>query len=215
MKIKIDPIVFQKFHPKLRIAFFHAAGIDNKSKAKEAQHLLKEIEKIVLLTSNKKNFKSELLLEPWAVAKQEFGKKAHHYHTSVEQLLKKVLEHKNVAAKDTMTSLMHYLALKHILPMSADDPSKISGNITFSVSTKKDDKLKKGELYYHDAKSVLGTKLDYWKNAKAVLKPSSRSALAHIEFLPPVSLQKQKEAIAEMTELLKTFCGGKVKVAVL
>lgn len=215
MKITVRPEVFQKLHPKFTAAFILAMGIDNQSKAKEAGHLLREMERIVLMTFNKDTYKTHHLIAPWTVAQEEFGNKAEHLHTSVEQLLKKVLNHKNVAAKDTATNLLRYLALKHIVPFGLDDPSKVTKEIVFGVSSGKEKKLHKGVVYYRDAKKLLGAKLDYWKNTKTALKPVSKSALIHFEFLPPVNLQKQKEIITETTELLKAFCGGKIKVAVL
>ena len=220
MKITIQPEVFQKLHPEFKVVFILAKGIDNKSKAKEADHLLKEVKKAVLLTFNKDTFKSHYLVAPWTVAREEFGKKAKHYHTSVEQLLKKVLCRQNIEAKDTLTVLLRYLALKHIVPVGADDPAKVTGEMIFSVATGKERaaelrKLKTGELYYRDARKILGAKLDYWKNSQTALKPMSKSALIHFEFLPPISPAKQKEIVQEATELVQMFCGGKVKAVVL
>ncbi len=213
MKITIKPEVFQKLHPKFKVVFILATGIDNKSKVAEANHLLKEVERVTLLTFNKDTFKSHYLVAPWTTAREEFGRKAKHYHTSVEQLLKKVLHYQNITAKDTTSALLRYLALKHIVPVGADDPAKIKGKITFTISAGK--KIKKGELYYHDDKNVLGTKLDYWKNPRTALSSSSNSALLHFEILPPLTTAKQKELVKEVTELFPAFCGGKVKVMVL
>ena len=203
MKITIKSEVFQKLHPKFTAAFILATGIDNQAKAKEAGHLLREMERMVLMTFNKDTYKTHNLIAPWTVAREEFGNEAKHHHTSVEQLLKKVLNHKNVIAKDTATNLLRYLALKHIVPVSADDVKTVSGELTFA--------LRKNDLYYRDAKKVLGTKLDYWKSAKTALNPGSKSALIHFEFLPPVSPAKQKEVVKETEELILAFCGGKVK----
>jgi len=207
MKITIKPEVFKKFHPKLKAVFILAEGIDNKSNAKKTNHLLAEMQKAILLTFNKDTFKSHNLISPWETARQEFGKKAKHYHTSVELLLQKTLRKQKLQAKDTTTALLRYLALKHIIPFGADDPAKIKGDLTFE--------LKKGDLQYRDAKRILGKKLDYWKNTSTALRPDSTSALIHFEFLPPVSPAKQTEIVAETVELLQTFCGGMVSAGVL
>jgi|SRR3989344_923304 len=207
MKITIKPEVFKKLHPQLKIGFISATGIDNKSKAAKANHLLAEMQKVVLLTFNKDTFKSHNLISPWDAAKAEFGKKAKHYNTSVEVLLQKVLSKQNIKTKDTVTALLRYLALKHIVPFGADDPTLLKGDLTFEIAEK--------DLCYRDAKKIIGKKLDYWRNAKSAVKPSSKSALAHFEFLPPVSIQKQREILAEAADLIQGFCGGKVKVEVL
>lgn len=207
MKITIEPEVFKRFHPQLKVAFILAEGIDNKSKAAKANHLLAEMQKVILLTFNKDTAKSHLLVAPWNVAKEEFGRKAKHYHTSVELLLQKVLDKQKLQTKDTVTALLHYLALKHIVPFGADDRAKLNGDITFEI--------KKGDLCYRDDKKTLGKKLDYWKNTKTGLKATSESALIHFEFLPPVSPAKQREILAEAVDLIQAFCGRKVKVVVL
>lgn len=207
MKITVKPEVFQQVHPRLQVAFLLAEGINNKTNLKRANHLLAEVQKVAQLSFNKDSPKTHLLISPWNTVKQEFGKQAKHYHTSVELLFGKALQRKKLESKDTATALLQYLALKHIVPFGADDPAALQGDLTFEIKGK--------ELFYHDAKKVLGKKLDYWKNTKTALKPSSKSALLHFEFLPPVSPAKQKEIIDETVELLQTFCGGKVKVAVL
>ena len=206
MKITLQPEVFRKF-PKLKVAFISAEGIDNKSKAQKANHLLAEIQKVVLLSFNKDTIKSHLLVAPWNVAKEEFGKKAKHYHTSVELLLQKALRKQKLQTKDTVTALLRYLALKHIVPFGTDDLRKVKGDITFEV--------KKEDLQYRDAKIILGKKLDYWKNTATSLKSNTTSALVHFEFLPPISPVKQKEIVTEAIELIQAFCGGKAKVVVL
>ena len=207
MKITIKREVFKKFHPQFRAAFLLATGIDNKSKVQKADHLLAEIQKVILLTFNKDTVKSHLLVAPWNVAKEEFGKKAKHYNTSVEILLEKTLRKQNIKTKDTTTALLRYLALKHIVPFGADDPAKLKGDITFEV--------KKGDLQYRDAEKVLGKKLDYWKNTKTTVKATSKSALIHFEFLPPIDIGKQREILTEAVELIKAFCGGETKVEVV
>jgi len=207
MNLTLKPEVFQKFHPQLKVAFILAEGIDNKSKAEKANHLLADIQKVVLLTFNKDTVKTHLLLAPWNVAKEEFGKKAKHYDTSVEILLEKTLRRQKLKTRDTATALLRYLALKHLVPFGADDLRKLQGDLNFEIQ--------KGDLRYRDAKKILGKKLDYWKNTLTALKPASTSALIHFEFLPPVSPAKQKEIVTEAVELIQAFCGGKIKTIVL
>ena len=204
MRITIKPEVFKKFHPKLELAFILVEEMDNKSKAAKANHLLTEIQKVVLLTFNKDTFKTHYLISPWETIKQEFGKKAKHYNTSVELLLEKALRKRNLKSKDTVTALLRYVALKQIIPFGADDLNKLKGDITFEI--------KKGDLCYRDGKRWLGKKLDYWKNTKTALRPSSTAALIHFEFLPPMNSAKQKEVLDELAPLIQTFCGGKIKV---
>ncbi len=224
MKISIEKEVFKKFQNQFQVAFILFNGIDNKTKLEEAKELLREVEKVIRLTFNRDSIKTHHLISPWNVIRQEFGKEAKHYHTSVELLLKSVLGKKHLAAGDVLTNLVRYLALKQIIPVGIDDPQKIEGEIVFSIAGasgkgKKEfsgiKKLPKGELYYHDEKKVLGTKLDYWKNEKTKLTAKSNSALVHFEALPPFGSEQLITLLKEAVGLVQSFCGGEVKVFVL
>ena len=219
MKVEIKQKVFQKY-PQLKIAFILLKGADNRTKLKESQHLLKEIEHLIHLTFNKETIKNHHLIAPWSVAQQEFGKEAKHYHTSVEKLLKKVLKRQSVKTRTVLTNVVRYTSLKEIVPFGVDDISKLNGNLTFNLASGQEKSgvlrsLKKGALYYHDSKSVLGTKLDFWKNKKTALTPNSRDILVHFEALPPVDSKKLRLILNETNALLRNFCGGKLKVVVL
>lgn len=219
MDIHIKKEVFHRY-PNLKIAFIAVTNIDNQTKLKESKHLLNEAEKLVRLTFNKETVKSHHLISPWSVAQQEFGSRAKHYQTSVEKLLEKVLSGKSVAAKDTLTNLIQYLALKNIVPFVIDDLKKINKEFTFGIATGKEKKnllpnLTEGMLYCHDSKTVLGTKLDYWKNPKTALSTKSTAALIHLDALPPLTTKKIKGVVDEAKNLISGFCGGKFKIFIL
>ena len=218
--VRIKKEVFNKFNPKLRIGLIKVNYCDNKSKLKQSQQLLKEVEQVTRMTFNKTKIKDYSLIAPWRVAQEEFGKKAQHYHTSVERLLKVVLKRKSVATKDVLTNLVRYLSLKYLVPFGLDDYSKISGDLTFSLATGREKvgmlrKVKKGVLYYKDNKIVLGTKLDYWKSKKTALSSDSKFALVHLEALPPVKVKELNRMVKEAKELISSFCQAEVKSAVL
>ncbi|MBU0470005.1 MAG: hypothetical protein KKA62_02305 [Nanoarchaeota archaeon] len=215
MKITVDKKVFREY-PNLKIAFVLVKKINNKSKVKDSVELLSEIEKFTQLTFNKDTIKTHGLISPWRTAQEEFGKKAKHYHTSIEKLMQKVIAKKKISGKDAVTNLARYLALKHIIPYGIDDYDKLKGELSFKVAEKKEKltflkKLEQGDLYYRDSKSVLGTKLDYWKNKKTIPNSHSSQVLIHFEALPPISPKKLKEVVKETAELVKSFCGGESK----
>ena len=220
MNISINKEVFKKLHPELMISLIKIENFDNQQKLKESRHLLHEMESLVRLTFNRDTPKTHHLIQPWEAAKQEFGKKARHYHTSVEKLLLKVLKGKSSAGNDVLSNLLAYISLKQIIPVSADDSAEVKGKISFNVAKGTEKarvlkKLEKGDLYYKDERSVLGAKLDYWKNSKSSLTKKSRSALVHLEALPPITSKKFKEITSETISLIKSFCGGDIKTAVL
>ena len=220
MKVTINKEVFENFNPKFKVLLISVKNIDNQTKFKESLHLLEEIVQLIKLTFNKETIKNHHLISPWAVAQEEFGEKARHYHTSVERLIRNITSKKSVNEKDVLTNVLRYLALKHIVPFGVDDYDKIEGDIKFSLASGKEKAgplrtLKKGALYYQDKGRVLGTKLDFWKNKSTNLSKYSQSALVHFEILPPVDAKKLNDLKKDASDLIKIFCDGKIKVEVL
>ncbi len=218
--VRIKKEVFKKFNPDLKLVFFKIINLNNYNKVEESQHLLNEIEELTRLTSNKENIKNHYLISPWVVAQQEFGAKAKHYHTSIERLLKKVLNKKSVADKEVLTNLIRYISLKHLVPIGVDDLDKINGGVTFAIGSGKEKVsplkvVKKGAIYYHDNENVLGTKLDFWKSKKTLPSKETTSALVHFEILPPLDKKQVENILQETEELIRVFCGGRIKKLVL
>jgi len=219
MKISIDKEVF-KILPKLRLGFILAEDIDNKSNLQKTTHLLNETTKLTKLIFHKDTLKNHDLIQSWEVAKADFGKKAKHYHTSVERLIQDVLKGKKVTSNNTISNIISYLSLKYIMPFSADDLYRIDKKMTFKIASGKErikllKNLEKGEIYYKDNSNILGTKMDYWKSSKASLTPYSAHALIHFEFLPPITKEKETQILAEAKNLIQGSCGGKVTSFVL
>lgn len=213
MKISISSEAFTSFNPEFKVGLLLVTGIDNTTKLPDSLRVLRDVETVIHLTFNKDTVKTHHLISPWNIIQQKLIKGVKHHHTSVEQLLTKVLARRNIHQKDTLSNLISYVSLRHIVPLSADDTARIHGDLTFTIS--QGGKVKKGDLYYHDTKMVLGTKLDHWKNLKTVTSTKTTSALIHIEAIPPVSTQDLKKVMAELENLIIAFCGGKVKKIIL
>lgn len=219
MKISIHKEVFKKF-PQLQLGFVYVEDLDNHRKIIESEHLVHDIVNLIKLTFHKETLKNHYLISPWKVARAEFGKEAQHYQTSVEILLQKVLSNHSVVEKNTLTNLFHYLSLRYIVPGGMDDYFKIKGKLEYALANGKEKvgilkTLKEGALYYQDEESVLGTKLDFWKNKRTLVSAGTTKALVHFAALPPIDQKKLNQILAEAKEVIKTFCNGKVKVFVL
>jgi len=220
MKVILDQILFKKFNPHFKLVLISVKGMDNRNKARESQHLVKETEKLIKLTFNRDNVKSHKLISPWAAAQQDFGDEAIHYKTSVEHLIKKVINNHDVSVGDTLTNLLNYISLRQVVPIGVDDYDKLKGNVSFTVALGGEKVgvfhlLKKNAFYYHDKKGPIGTKFDYWKNPRTKLNKSSQNALIHLEILPPISDEDMNKIILKLKNVISGFCGGKVKIAVL
>lgn len=222
MKITILPTVFEKLSPQFSSGFILATHLDNAILHKEAKNLLDDIEQYVRLTFHKETFATHKMISPWESAKQHFKGKAHHYHTSVEKLLKTVLARKSVATKNVAHNLVHYLSLKHIIPMTLDDADKIVGNVTLSISTGRQriglKKIPKDVLLYHDEskkKQIIGTMFGYKKVRRTKVGPKTKTILIQINAMPPITGKEFEILMKETAELFASFTDGHVKTLIL
>jgi DNA/RNA-binding domain of Phe-tRNA-synthetase-like protein len=217
MKIIINKKVFSK-HPKFALGFILAKNIQN-TNLESTKHLLNEIKILTKSVFNKDNIKSHGLISPYKVLQEEFkGKK--HLHTSIETLLKKTLSKKSITSNNSTINTIRYIALKNIVPFGLDDFHKIKGDLKFSISNGAEKiwvlrKLKKGDIYYKDKKSVIASKLDFKKNPRTKVKNHTVSALIHFDALFPITKPKLNAILKETKELLEATTNCQAQIFIL
>ncbi|MBW2981720.1 hypothetical protein KY343_02460 [Candidatus Woesearchaeota archaeon] len=224
MKLTISKQIFEKF-PKLNVGIVIAKGIDNKSKSKEIDHLLKEVEDYINLNFIPEDITKHEMISPWRTAYSEFGAKPSKYHSSVEAMMRRILKGNSVPNINKLVDLYNYLSLKHIVPMGADDLDKISGNITLTMAegTEKFTPLgensiespEKGEVVYKDDARVLCRRWNWRDCDETKITENTKNAVLYVEGIPPVTKKKLVEVCKDLIDLIKTFCSGEAKYYIL
>jgi DNA/RNA-binding domain of Phe-tRNA-synthetase-like protein len=217
MKISIDKKLFTKY-PKFTLGFILAKNIEN-TNLESTKHLLNEIEILTKSVFNRNNIKSHLLISPYKVMQAEF-KGSKHFHTSVERLLKKTLSKKSIQTNNSTINIIKYISLKNIIPYGIDDYHKIKKELIFNLATGKEKfstlkKIKKGAIYYKDAKSTIATKLDYNKKSRTQVKNHTVSALIHFDALPPITKPKLNAILKETKQLLEATTNCTAQIFIL
>lgn len=219
MNITINKEVFDKLHPKLKVAFIKVKDINNTEKLDEVVLLLKEVEKYVRFTYNKDTLRTHHLVSSWAMMEEKQMSKVKRKHSSLERIFHRILDRREIAVKNVVQNLVYYLSLKNIVPMAVDDYDKLKGNLSIRLAKGTERQgIKKGTLIYCDnAKEgkVLGSKLDLWKSPRTRVNPKTKNVLVHIEALPPITAKQFNEVVRESVGLLRSFTGGRVKKVVL
>jgi DNA/RNA-binding domain of Phe-tRNA-synthetase-like protein len=218
MRVRINKEVFREFHPRFMVGLVFARNISHQH-AKEARHLLNDVVRVIRLVHKKDKLKYHNFISPWDLLVEEKGKRARHYQTALEKLIRNVLNRRSIGARNVVTNLMRYISLKHTLPVSGDDVAKIKGDIVFAIATGRErlfiKKIKRGTLLYKDDQSIIGVKMDFRKTKRTEVTQKSTDVLIHIDALPPVTKKKLRAVVNEMAQLLVDFCGAETSVALL
>lgn len=212
MKAILRARVFRSL-PDFKLGLVHIRGVDNFAELDESKHLLTEASEMVKLTFSADTAGTHELIAPWKVAQLEFGARARHYHTIVEKLMNKVLRKQSVMHNDVISNLVNFVSLKRLVPIGVDDVDSLAGDVVFDIAqgTEKFGKVrrvKKGALFYRDAKGVIATKMDYNRVSRTMLSKKSTSVLIHIDALGPVGKRDLQKILKEIEDLVNGFCGG-------
>lgn len=224
MKITIDKEILERFKG-YKMGVILALDIDNKEPNKEIDKMLSEIEKYIRLTFVPEDLAKHELISPWKVVYKEFGSKPLPYHSSVEALIRRVLNGGNIPNINKLVDIYNLMSLKHLVPIGADDLDKVDGNIKLCLASGKErfveiggEKVEhpdKGEAIYKDNKDVLCRRWN-WKDCdKTKLITDTKNAAIYVEGLPPLPKEKFLGTLRETTALIRTFCDGKVEYHIL
>jgi len=217
-KVRISKKLTNKF-PDLMLGIVVAKGIDNKGTEEKMYHLIEEIENLIKFDFTPTDLAKHPLISPWRTAYSEFGSKPKKYHSSVEHLIRKILDGKKIPKINKAVDISNYLSLKYLVPTGINNLDKIDGNITLTLATGKEtftpldsnskQKPDKGEVIYKDANDVLCRKWN-WKDAKKIkVEEDTKDVIFYIDAMPPVTKDRMKEILRDVLDLLSMFCHPK------
>lgn len=206
MKITIDEGVFEKFHKKFLVGLIICKGIDNEKDSSEIHEMLKDIEDYIKLNFNPITIKSHDLISVWQTAVEGFGK-VKNYQSSVEKMMKMALKNEVIPRENRLGDLCNFISLKNIVPLDQIDLEETVSDLDFAVKGK--------ELVLKEGGIMISKKFAYVKNRRFEVHRKTKNALVFLEAIPPLTEAKVRKITEELADLIKTFCGGKIKVSIL
>lgn len=222
MKLAIDPAVFERVHEQFRVGVIHISGLSNRGSAAEIDEMLRDMGELIRLSFSPESIKTHQLLSAWKAAAAHLGE-AQHYESNVERLMGYVLHGREVASRNKLADLCTFMALKYLIPVAALDLAKTGGNLTWKLAGGRESlptdgkgaRIPKGELILSGRRQVLIWKLDYQSNPLAEVSTSTKEALVQITVVPPVTRERLQGHLDELAALLRIFCDGTVRKAIL
>lgn len=202
MKIEIKKNVFAKFNDKFMAGLLVCSELENQGGLKEIERLLDKIEKLIKLDFTPINFKTHDLITVWEVAAESLGKK--HYKSSVENLMRSILEGHKIRREDRLRNLCNFVSLKYIVPVDCFDLGLIKGDLDFDVKGR--------DLVFSAGRVKLSEKLALKRNKKYDVKDKTKKALVYFEALPPLNKDKVRKIMEDLADLIRVYCKAKVKI---
>ena len=219
MKFRIDEQIFEDFDKPL-IGVIVCREINNIGNDSEIDKLLRTEEANLRKKFNGVEISEHPNIAPWRQAYRKFGSKPRDYRCSGEALARIVLRGSEIRNINKLVDLYNYISIKYTLPVGAEDLDKMKGDLVlgFADGTEdytplgKDDQdpPKKGEVIYRDDIGVICRRWNWREGDRTKITNETKNAIVVIESLAPIPEDLAKDALNELVELLKKYCGGEI-----
>lgn len=217
MKAEISDIVGD--FPDTRIAFLVAEGlsiVDARPEALAAK--IAKTETACRATFTRESVGQIPGVAVWREAYKSFGVKKTSYRSSVERLLRNVLNNRPLAAINSLVDCYNRISVAHVMPVGADDLDRVKGGVCFRYSRENDDFFALGqdandppkpdEVVYADDAKLLCRRWNWYQDARSPVSAETRRAVLTVQSHGWGDLEA---AAAELAADIETFCGGEVR----
>jgi len=221
---RIDDAVFDRF-PGLAIGVVVATGIDNRPDDGRATALLREQTQRVRGAWSIERLDADPRIAAWRDAYRAFGAKPKKHRSSVENVIRMILDGAGVPSINPAVDVYNAISLKHAVPCGGDDLDRVAGDIRLTFATGDERFIplngteaitpKPGEVIYRDDEDVLCRRWNWRECDKSKMTEDSTNLCLVVEGLPPISADDVGRIASELAEAMEACCGGRMAVYVL
>jgi len=213
----IDPAITAAY-PHAKMGVLICKGLNNEGKYPEIESLLRETENEVRQKYTVEGLATLPKIADWREAYRKFGFSPSAHRSSIEALLRRVLQGKQLPSISPIVDLYNIVSLKYVLAAGGDDLDKVEGGITLTIAdgselfimlgTDKPEPIKKGEVVYRDDKEVLCRSWNYRECEKTKITPATKNVCLVLEGLEQTKTDELHAAISTLKQLLQQYCHG-------
>ena len=216
MRFRIDDAVLEQY-PDVAIGVVLARGIDNRLGNEPAAGFLFERVKATRSAWTADRLASDPRILAWREAYRAFGAKPKKHRSSVENLIRTVLDRGEIPSINPVVDVYNTISLKHVVPVGGDDLDRVAGDIrlTIAAGTERFVPLnatdavspKPGEVVYRDDEDVLCRRWNWRECDKSKMTEASTDIALVVEGLPPISRGDIARITAELAETIERTVG--------
>jgi DNA/RNA-binding domain of Phe-tRNA-synthetase-like protein len=164
-------------------------------------------------------------IKAWREAYRSFGAKPSEFRSSIEAMTRRVLREDPLPTINALVDIGNIVSLRHILPVGGHAIDLLRGDIGLRFAAGQEEFVPfgsdqpehplPGEVVFVEGDTVL-TRRWTWRQANHTLtRLWTRAIEFNVDGLPPVTPAVIEQACGEVMELVKRFCGGRVRCELL
>lgn len=224
MKIKIDAAIISQF-PDVKIGVLIAENVNNKICCPKIAKIAQQTEESIRKTTTLESLTMLPKINDWREAYRSFGCKPSEYRSSVEALLRRILQGKQLPSINPIVDIYNLISIKYLLPAGGGNLDKIKGDIRLTkaagienfvmLGSSTPTPIKSREVVYLDDKEVLCRAWNYRESNTTKITDDIENVYLLLEGLQNTSHQEIALALSELAELISLYCGGAFKKFIL
>lgn len=202
-----------------------AYDVTNTESPPELLERLREAEASVRDRLNLEDLTAHPRIASWREAFRQVGIKPSEFRASVEAMARRVLRHQELPSINALVDIGNILSLRHLLPVGSHAIDNISQDIVLCHASGEEEFVPlgseeiehplPGEIILAEGSNVL-TRRWSWRQGNHTLTLLTTSAVEfNVDGLPPVSESEVEGICSDLSELVKTFCGGRTRCEIL
>ncbi|MFA4891147.1 MAG: arginine--tRNA ligase [Candidatus Gracilibacteria bacterium] len=224
MKFTIDPKIFEEFQ-NLKVGVITAKNIDNNRRISAVESLLRGVSMQRKREFEKKTLDEDPRILRWREAYARFGAKPSKYPSSIEALLARIIEDKEIPHINSLVDIYNYMSLKSVIPVGGEDMDKFYGDVKLTyafggecfrpINTVEIKQVRTGEIIYKDRGGVIVRRWNYREAERTKITKDTHNALIVLEDLNDIQIEEFEKILYEFQDLIERYLGGDVAVYIL
>jgi DNA/RNA-binding domain of Phe-tRNA-synthetase-like protein len=220
----IDHEIFEMFPGYCRGVVL-AFDINITDSPAELVSILRDTEKALHNKVNADDPASHVRINSWREAYRLFGAKPAKFRSSIEGMVRRVLNGNELPGINTVVDIGNILSLRHIITAGAHAIDVVTGDISLRRATGKEsftpfgtditEQTEPGEIIFTEGDNCLVRRWSWRQAEHTSIKSSTTAFEMNIDGLPPVTKDETEKICMEAVELIKKFCGGVVGYKIL
>lgn len=216
---------FWELFPSSKIGVVVCHGIDNSIKNEEKyKDIILKAEEQSLKYLQDSNFSDNEVIKVWRDAFKKFKTKK-GARSSIEALLKRIHNGNHLGTINPLVDIYNSISLSYAMPCGGEDIDTFVGDMRLTKADGSEEFITlgsnesaspyEGEIVYKDDKAAICRCLNWRESVRTMLTENTKNAVLCIELVDTNREEEFKNALEDLSKLVKENLGGTSKIVIL